>query len=265
MKKANLLVSSFSLVLVLASSPAVFARNHSMDTGGQLVEIPVDTLLAPVQGFDENDDVQVVLHGHLPNSCYRLHHSQVDRGSQPGEFKVKQFAAKRTDGVCGNDHSMPEHYKLAAPFTNVVSIGSLPSGTYDFNYTLNGDRVGKRLLTVGTANQAREDDYPYAAVSSVSTADVIHKEQGIRVTLSGVLTSSCSYLDTKNIQIEKLNDVYVVKPVLRIKTGVMCIQSLTPFSRTVELGSNHQVGDFLIHVRSMNGMAVNKVVEIMDN
>lgn len=240
-----------SIIAVLASLPAF---------GATTVELGVKSLLAPQKGFDDNDNIQVVLHGALPNACYSLLGHQIEKIDQ-NKIWVRQFAMKQTDGICADESSLPPHMQIEIPFTTEVSLGQLPMGEYEFQFTRPNGEWGSRFVTIAMATALSVDSLPYAAVMGANLVDVVGPTDEVEVTLGGLLNSSCTELDP-DIKVEKINDVYVLLPTVKVKTGVMCLQVLIPFTTKVNLGKIGLPGDYLIHVRSMNGKSVNRVLEV---
>src|SRR4051812_9712756 len=58
-------------ITFLISAPTLGMAAIS-DTSGKMVEVPLEALLAPSRGYDNTNNIEVVLHGYLPNTCYRL-------------------------------------------------------------------------------------------------------------------------------------------------------------------------------------------------
>jgi hypothetical protein len=89
------ILSAFVVVLgfqsTAQSSPAVF---------GKIVEVPVSNVFAPARGFDDNDFVQIVIDGKLPNSCYLQDETKVNLDRASKTIVVKQLALRRQDGDC---------------------------------------------------------------------------------------------------------------------------------------------------------------------
>src|SRR4051812_23648727 len=127
--------SCFLLMLFLAST-SVFADSHDqtvLETTFDRIEVPVEIALAPAQGFDDNDNVQVVLYGKLPNACFGLDRYSVEEvKGKANVYKIRQFAVRRTDGVCANPNNLSEFMKFNIPFTSEISIGTLNAGQYRF-------------------------------------------------------------------------------------------------------------------------------------
>lgn len=256
MKKQTLL-AVFGSVVFCSTAMAVEAK----------IEVAVDAVLAPSYGYDDNDNVQVVVHGNLPNNCYRLDKTKVEKkiSGQTIDFQVKQFAVRKTDGVCSEDNALPEHFNMLVPFTTVASVGSMPVGTYNFTFNKGGNQTGIRGLNVVRAKTPSVDEMPYAAISTAQVTDVAQKNEKLSLTLSGVLTSSCTTLDDSKISVKRVNDVFIVLPELTLKTGALCAQSLIPFSKTIDLGKVGKIGKVLVHTRAMGGQSVNNIVEVVDS
>ncbi len=256
MKKISLAVLSFVLVSCWNSNSA----KANQEGESVEVEIPVKALLMPYTGYEEKNSIQAVVFGALPNSCYTLGHYQTEQNELSHTIKVRQFAIKQTSGVCAEETTMGEHLKMLVPFTNEVYVGNLPAGDYQFVFNQAGGKQAFRMLNVAPNKAWTVDTLPYALVSNVSAPDVLNGKDELQVVVSGVLNSSCTQLNEK-IQIESQEDVSVLMPTVSIKPGVVCAQALIPFERRVNLGKATP-GIHLIQSRSMNGRAVNKVVQV---
>ena len=240
-----------------------YADASHFEGQGEVVEVPLEAVLAPYRGYDDTNNVEIVIHGNLPNTCYRVDSYKVETGADK-VLHIHQFAVKKNDGVCGEDNALPEHLKMISPFTNVASLGRLASGNYTYKYLDTEKKLSSRTFNVKEAHKTTVDDYPYAAVSNAMSLDVVKKGDPLHVTITGTYTNSCAYLDEDSFKIEKQDDVYVVLPILKMRTGMMCAQSLTPFSKNVDLGKVDKSGHYLIHVRSMNGKSANDIVEAVE-
>lgn len=244
-----------SLLATLAVFPT-FAAQAREDL--ERIDIPVESALAPVEGYDDNDNVEVVLTGYLPDACHTLAESFVEHGADGKSIQVHQYALRKDEGVCAHGASMPPHMALMVPFTVTVPIGRLPSAEYRIEYLGQGGTSRHRRLNVAIAAVPTIDNYSYAGVTSVTAPDLVSSRQDVKVKVSGLLNSTCTALDD-SIRIVKENDVYVVLPVLKIRRGVICAQTLVPFQKEVTLG-RLAPGKYLVHVRSMNGRAMNRVI-----
>jgi len=66
----------------------------------------------------------------------------------------------------------------------------------------------------------------------------------------------------EDIQTTKVGDVFVVLPGVKVAQNVMCLFVLTPFERKVSIGPV-SAGRYLLHVRSLNGNAVNRMFSVV--
>lgn len=256
MKKISLAVLSLALVSCWNSS---FAKADQQGDPVE-VEIPVKALLMPYTGYEEKNTIQAVMFGVLPNSCYTLGHYQTEQNDLSHTIKVRQFAVKQTSGPCAEEATMGEHLKMLVPFTNEIYVGNLPAGDYQFVFNQAGGRQAVRMMNVAPNKTWTVDTLPYALVSNVSAPDVLNGKDELQVVVTGILNSSCTQLNEK-VQIENQEDVSVLMPTVSVKPGVVCAQALIPFEKRVNLGKATP-GIHLIQSRSMNGRAVNKVVQV---
>ena len=246
---------SFSATCVL--SLAVGAGSAFAAQEPELVEVSLNKVFVPAMGYDDNDKIQIVLDGNLPNPCYKLDKAEVSRTSDK-KFAVKQWARRSKDGICALS-ALPVTMNMLVPFTEEIAVGTLTKGSYDVGYqTL--DRQLERSFSVDAAPVPTVDNMPYASVSSVQMPDVVASETNLLAGLSGVLTNSCSFLDS-NVRVEHVGDVMVLLPALRFTADVLCLQVLRPFFQEIELGQLEE-GRYLVHARSMNGKAVNKTFTV---
>ena len=148
--------------------------------------------------------------------------------------------------------------RMLVPFTSEFSIGHLTAGDYRLSFTSETSGVQTRQLNISKNISPGVDSLPYAAVSSADAHDVFNGRDTIKVRISGVLNSTCTSIDDK-VRILDEGDVFVLLPTIKVKHGILCAQMLTPFEKEVDLGRTTP-GVHLIHVRSMNGKSVNKVV-----
>jgi hypothetical protein len=222
------------------------------------VEVLIDAALSPTVGFDDNDNVEVVLHGNLPNACYVLAETTMETDVNKKIIRLRQYAQKKTDGICAEGGNLPDFLKMAVPYTTEVSLGQMKVGDYEFSYKKSNTQLGTRMLSITEAFSPSVDNMPYAITTDVKVKDIVTSKDTVEVKIQGVLNSSCIDLDD-HITVTKIDDVFVVLPTIKVRQG-MCIQMLRPFEKTIELGKV-EAGHYLVHVRSMNGNAVNKIFE----
>jgi len=222
------------------------------------IEMPVGHVFIAPQGFDDNDNIEFVIDGVFPNGCYQVasDSTQVDAANK--HVITHLFANHRTDGPCGNAAAtLPASLLAAVPYTLEVSVGQLPAGMWQITYSRPNLPDGVRPFQVDRAKVASIDDVPYAAISSVWIPDSVRGDLPVTAELIGSLTSSCSFLQPE-VLVNQIDDVFVVRQSLGFKANVLCSLVMLPFQKTIQLGTPG-AGRFLIHARSMNGRAVNRV------
>ena len=106
-----------SLVLALGTVGARAAEGES-----QIVELPIARVFIPAKGFDDNDSVEAVIDGELPNACYVLEKQSVKVDHQNKIVTVRQFAIRLRAGTCkeGSEPGTPE-FITPIPFTETIN------------------------------------------------------------------------------------------------------------------------------------------------
>lgn len=246
------LVAVFGSAMGLSSQ--AFASNHDRDR----IELGLDRVMAPRVGYDDNDQVQVIARGYLPNQCYQLAESFVQQLDDGKSIRIAQYALRTHDGPCAEGMNLPPHLAMEVPFTTEILVGRLPAADYNivFKNETGGEQV--RALNVAVATSSQIDSLPYAAVSNAAIPEIVSSRDEVTTVLSGVLNSTCTELS--EVKVLRQEDVIVLLPTIRVKPGVVCAQMLIPFELPVKLGKL-PVGKYLVHARSMNGRAVNRFVE----
>lgn len=224
------------------------------------VKIPMKVVLIPSKGYDDNDNIQAVVYGSLPNACYKAGDSKADLELGTNEISITQYAWKTDEGDCANEATLPDSMRSAIPFSDEVKLGHLKQGVYQVKWENEARSISSRIFEVEIAPTGRVDNLPYAAVTGLGVADFTFSNEDIVVTMTGFLNSSCVELDTQT-QVIRLDDVFVLLPTIKQKVGAICRQIILPFQTTVNLGKVDP-GIFLIQSRSMSGKAVNKVVNV---
>ena len=201
--------------MILAFAALCFSVPVLADTPG-LVPVPVTSVFVPV-GFDDNDEAQIILDGMLPNTCYRLAHTEVE--PTEGGFVVRQMA-RRFGGIC-----IPSF----VPFWTEVSLGRLTAGEYKIGVF---EGPGETTLAVSPAPTSSQDDFLYAPVQDLL---VERNAEGLWVAqISGRLPSSC--LTLKETRVLDQGHVLVVLPILA-SSDVDCQTEDRPWAASVVLPS----------------------------
>jgi hypothetical protein len=225
-------------------------------------EIPLDAVMAPAFGYDNNDRIEIVVHGELPSACHTLGRTEAIFEKTKKQFKIKQFVIRKRDGLCAEDRTIPKQMLVRLPFTAQYQLDErhIDVGTYELSYVNSKGNEVKRPLLITAAEATTTDEVPYATVSSVLTSPVLSPGETAKVTISGMTTSSCFTRNPVTVE-PAVGDVYVIKPTVTFDKDRMCIQVLKSFEETVELPGVPTPGHHLVHVRS-TGRSVNQVFEV---
>ena len=85
-------------------------------------------------------------------------------------------------------------------------------------------------------------------------------ETGIHtLSILGAFSDRCTVFE--DIKVNYTEDVIVVQPIVKHIAVRGCAQEKTRFVKTVQL-KDGLTGMYLLHVRSMNGQAINKMVDL---
>lgn len=221
------------------------------------IETKVDKIFVPPTGFDSNDNIQITVTGTLSNQCLQVADTEYLVNQTHKTITVKQFAQKKTFVEC-KKQTLPLQLQIPSQFTQVVNLGLLDSGSYKIIY--NNNLV--RNFDVAQADTTNTDDEIYAPVSDIFIPEVIYETQNAEVALTGALPLC---LEWKDVDVTRFDDVIAVMPKVNLIPKVPCSSdnsSIVPLEKIVGLGPLNE-GKYLIHVRSMNGSGINKIVRVI--
>ncbi|MGE3974835.1 MAG: hypothetical protein AB7F59_09950 [Bdellovibrionales bacterium] len=233
----------FSRILLFVVSFAIIQPSTSYAERIVLEQRAIQTLFIPV-GFDNNDNSQVVADGFLPNPCYKIgpHTVKVDRAAKV--VLLQQQVYKNIGRVCP---------QVLVPYTTVFNLGVLEDGNYTIKDLTNNKTLGK--VSVKKALNQGPDDYFYAPV-----ADARVDIPNMTVIVEGVYTDDCLDLEQMKIFMSPEN-VVIVQPILKAWSGGRsCKKGKFPFKYTRPL-PQLEGGVYLLHVRGMSGLSINKTFE----
>lgn len=244
--------ASRSLVLAAGAFCSNFAQADFVDIP-VIVEAPVDAIFAPL-GFDNNDNVEVVVRGHFPSTCYSVGHTKAS---------VDDVQKKITLSVESILHIGSPCVQIRVPYIQSVKVGLLKPGNYSI--AVESEPTLQALLPVKQSLAESVDDYMYAHVQTVSLSQ---NGQGLQtLTLKGThpeLSEGTGCVVMKDIKVNPvMNGVLVVQPIAQIVSGSACqTAAANPnFSHTVTL-TTPVLNKSLIHVRTTHGDAINYLVRL---
>ena len=230
-------------ILCLFVTPIIIATTPLLadDSRGKEVEVEINKVYIPKKGFDDNDNIEAIAVGDLPNPCFTLSHVYAEKTTTG--FTVHQMAWKSEKGLCRTGDLIED----PVPFASPVAIGQLDIGSY----VIGGDGSKKRSFEVGEALTTKIDNFNYAIIRSVSSEQYYYNGDPITFEVRGLLPDCTKLEESPNVEV--LDDTILVLPIVK-KSGEPCIHYAKPFKKSYTVGPLRP-GSYLIHVRSRGGNA----------
>lgn len=246
---------ALSALLISMITQNTYAQSSSEGLG---TEIPVQGVFAPKHGFDDNDNVQIIVDGILPNACYKKSQTLYSVDALAHTITVQQYAFKDESGSCADPANLPEELKMQIPFMADVEVGNLEQGEYTLIYkSLNGE--AHKTLFIDKASSTTIDNLYYAITTDIySPSEVSVNSSTIKLVISGFLNSSCTVIDKLDVQF--VDDTIVILPQVK-KTHNYCMPVAKDFVNEVYI-KTPPAGRYQVHVRSVNGSAVNRLFSV---
>lgn len=223
---------------------------HADTAGSQLVTVTPSHVFAP-PGFDDNDPhTEVMVTGYLPSTCYKM-----------GAVDYKIDTRKKTITLKAQAHYFPGSWCVFAlvPYTVPVDFRRLKANDYTIQAeTEKGEIQAMGNLPVAISTNQGPDDHLYASVKDIGFAGKPQNGKAM-LRIEGTLGNSCMFLDEIKI-LKRKNDVIEVLPLAETREGEICMPILKPFIAETEV-EIESATPFLVHVRSLNGMALNRIFE----
>lgn len=238
---------SQTIVFVFALAFVFSNWVHAENNQPARVKFSLEKSWIPV-GFDDNDRAQVVVEGTFPNTCFKIDDAstQVSLEEKGKTIKIFQKAYKY-EGPC---------QRVLVPFSQVVNIGVLGQGTYKVQDGLSGKLLGKLVVTKSSHPGPDPDDHLYAPVTEAFVTRNTAQAAPVLV-LRGSFTNRC--LRFKEVQVHRYPDVVVVQPIVEQIAAATCKTEYVRFNKRIALDETLR-GTSLLHVRSMDGQAINRIV-----
>ena len=254
-RKGEVMRSNFLACLsgyLLSASGLAWASEPSFPQPA-LVRAPVDKIYLP-HGFDDNDNVELILKGQFPNTCYKTGPVSVDIDKKARKIKINAQSYRAQQTMCAD---------VMISFIQPVHLGILDQGSYSVELAGNPN-VTPIKLNIELAKHATQDDYLYAPVDTATVAvgdsddnNVLRIEGNYPYMLVGCMV-------TKELRTSYDKDgVLTVQPISEFADGDECTsQKLsTHYKIEKDLGKVGLKGEYLIHVRTLNGLSLNYMVD----
>jgi len=249
----NVSTSAFSCaVIIAATSYALNSQALAVVEEPVLVSAPVQKVFVPL-GFDNNDNVEVVVHGHFSNSCYKVGPSNATVDTDAKTVTIQAQAFEYPQAICA---------QMQVPFTVEVKIGLLKEGEYRVLVAGSPDLVTDPLI-VGAATTSNPDDYIYAPVHQAS---IVKDAQGVdHLQIEGVypyMFIGCMKISEVRVS-QAPGQVIVVQPIAEILEDRLC-SPLDSKNFTILKAIEFPLTftEYLIHVRTLSGTSVNRFIEL---
>ncbi len=240
------------LILLLGIGLSASAALAGTETDPVEIESPITKIFIP-QGFDDNDNVEVILHGDFPSTCVQV--GRTDAVIDP---------LSKTVTVTATAYKYPGKFCIQSitPFIQTVKLGLLGEG--DYTVVLQKDKAVKSELNVARRKTESPDDFLYATVEN-AYIDVNFETGKQALKLQGhfpMFFIGCMVM--KEVRaVYAPSDVLVVQPIAEIVNTDVC--NTQPSDRSFEYTSGLQApfkGEGLLHVRTLNGTSLNRYINI---
>lgn len=240
---------------LIASSAAFLCLTFAAHANSSvLVQAPIDKVFVP-QGFDDNDKVEVIVHGHFTSSCYKMGPVAATIDSARKKVVISAEAYYYPGAVC---------LQMVVPFIKSVELkGQVPAGNYSIEVA-NRPEAETTMLSITRATRPDADDYLYAAVHSATLEQGTNGEQDL--VLKGqhpYLLQGCIKFDQVKTYLSP-SKVLVVQPITRIEMeNEQCIGHVNNrFEHRIKLNPDLDRGEYVMHVRVLDGNSVNQFLSI---
>ena len=218
-----------------------------------LVQAPIEKVFVPV-GFDDNDKVEVIVHGHFTSSCYKMGpvDSQIDTVNR--KVLITAEAYYYPGAAC---------VQMIVPFIKSVELkGSVADGTYQIE-VVGRPTADTSPLHISKSTRPDADDFLYAGATSATIEKAADGHQEI------VIKGQHPYLLDGCIKFEEVRSylspskVLVVQPITKIVYGDECRGSVNNrFEYHAPMAQELTTGEYVMHVRVLDGNSINQFVAI---
>lgn len=209
--------------------------------------VPISDLYVPA-GLNSNDNVEIVVEGHLPNLCYS--NPQISSAINGNKISLEVKADLKSGNIfCA---------MVISPFVQTVSIGNLQAGEYDIVANENGHFKTNAKLYIREA-QGNDNAKTYAYIEKIEEV----KEDKEKILIKAFRVSDCYEPDEAEV-IYNGKDTISVLPTLS-QVNDFCPKKMMPVQYEISLPSQiiSNASDagttkrYLIQAMSADGNTVN--------
>lgn len=214
-----------------------------------VVDAPVNHLFIPT-GYDNNDNIELVVSGFYPNTCFSSHRNEVSVVGDTVYVKVTALVRETIFSSCD---------KVSVPFHEVINVGNLQGGDYKIIVNNNSRNQISEKLFVDEAASRNTDDHVYAIVEYIDLGFTLG--QAGYVNLMAKTPSDCYEFDRVEY-ISNKKDTISILPILK-KVKENCSKKGTyftiPLKYTPQDFSSSQI---LLFSRTLQGKSVYSIVQM---
>ncbi len=243
------IIKKISMIVAMICSATV--AQSAVQAGAPLIFNQVPKALYVPVGFDSNDNAQVVFEAQFENSCYRPGVTEYSVDYSTNSILIQNKAQKYDSDFC---------LMVILEYKKEVNLGVLNKGTYNVLFAdSSGGFQSLGAINVNEASTTSADDFLYAPIKSAQYIKTDPKKNGY-VELKGVFTNSCMVMDNVKVSRPSVGVVQVL-PIAKMLNKSDCRvlkENPVPFTQKVNL-ADFGKGRVLIHVRSLNGQAINLI------
>jgi len=217
------------------------------------VNIDIDELFIVKNGYDSNDNIEFTLYAQLPSACYQVDKINISK-IDSNEFQVTLTAkSKNLSGCIISELSYP------VGFSQSISLGELAEGAYKIKFNEHKEKI----FHVKRAQMNTIDENIYAPISSAFIPELIYSNEELNVILTGTYNTNCMFLNDDQIKVIREGNIFIILPILSLQNVNNCRRMQLPLQNIIELGEIKDPGNYLIHIRSLSGLSINKVFKVI--
>ncbi len=242
MKLSALSAAFVSLIFAL-----IFSTASAQTPQPLVVSLAPEQIFVP-PGFDSNDRVIVVFEGWYPNTCYRYGDSQVGIDFELRRILIRNLTFHYQGQIC---------MEALVNYQGSATIGILPPGPWEIYFEdFNLRHIFYGTFEVSEATTADPDEQLYLPVNDFHVFQDLGPSPVLEI--RGELPNSCMELSEIKI-LQRTPHVIEVLPVANIIRRSNCSPYPVPFVFRKPFKVDG-FGRKLVHVRSLNGKALNQVI-----
>jgi len=251
---SRILVDAAYSAMLVFFIPAFAQTEAHMAPTVTLEPAPVEHVFVP-QGFDDNDNAEVIIQGRFSNACMKTGMVEKSIDAEKRLIRLRPLSYVYKGEPCA---------QVIVPFIQRVTFGTLREGTWKIEVE-GMPSLAPLPLVVKRAVSAAPDEFLYAPVEEVA---LLPGTLGIRQKL--VLSGNWPVIPARGCFVMKqlrthlgADNTLVVQPIAELLPPEQCSpnsQRKRAFQSSVYLEKSLQL-DSLIHVRVLNGESLNKFYE----